>query len=224
MAYLNDDVRGQLRDILGHMPQAVSLEFHPVDGREATDVMRSLLGELQETVPAIHVTDGTVAPTLEPGHDTGMPLEGPILTVRPSDGRGGGVRFLGMTVGLEFASLVEAIRQAGDGTSRLSAATVAGLDGLEGPVHIQVFTTPSCPYCPQAVRLAQEMAFASDMVVADMVDASTFQELSGKYRVMGVPAQYFNGRLSQVGLAPESAVLDLVRQAGRLGVADSTRQ
>ncbi|MCL6597018.1 MAG: thioredoxin family protein [Firmicutes bacterium] len=216
MALLNDGVRSQIRDILGAMPRPVELNLYRPDEGEASDLMTGLLAELAEIVPALRVRHSDAAPTLEPGHDTGMPIEGPILTVDPADRPTGTVRFLGLTVGLEFASLIEAIRQAGQGGSRLSPQTLAELGALERPVHIQVFTTPSCPYCPQAVRLAHEMAFASDKVVADMVDASTYQELSEKYAVMGVPAQFFNGKLSQVGLAPEANVLRLVRQAGRL--------
>lgn len=66
------------------------------------------------------------------------------------------------------------------------------------------------------MRLAQDMALASANVVADMVDASTYAELASHYRVMGVPATFFDGRLSQVGAAPEERVLDLVVQADRL--------
>jgi predicted thioredoxin/glutaredoxin len=66
------------------------------------------------------------------------------------------------------------------------------------------------------VRLAHDMALASDNVIADMVDASTYADLASYYRVMGVPATFFDGRLSQVGAAPESRILDLVMQADRL--------
>jgi glutaredoxin-like protein len=214
MALLNESVRQQLREILGQV-RPVDLELYGAGDDEATTTMRTLLAELAETVPGLTVNEPVDVPALEPGHDTGMPMEGPVLVVRGL-GRGA-VRFVGMTVGLEFSTLVEAIRQAGGGPTTLSPATVRALEALDGPVHIQVFTTPTCPYCPQAVHLAHEMAFASDKVVADMVDASTFPSLSDKYGVMGVPAQYFNGALSQVGAAPEHVVLDLVRKAARLG-------
>jgi alkyl hydroperoxide reductase subunit AhpF len=66
------------------------------------------------------------------------------------------------------------------------------------------------------VRLAQDMAIASPKVVADMVDSTTYQELASRYRVMGVPASFFNGKLSQLGLAPEARVRQLVEQASKL--------
>jgi alkyl hydroperoxide reductase subunit AhpF len=60
------------------------------------------------------------------------------------------------------------------------------------------------------------MAFASAKIVGDMIDATTYQQLSDKYRITGVPASFFNGRLSQLGAAPEARIRDLVRQADRL--------
>jgi|GEM_PF-2822765 len=60
------------------------------------------------------------------------------------------------------------------------------------------------------------MAIASPMVVADMVDASTYFELAGRYGVMGVPVTFADGRLSQVGAAPEDTILGLLQQADRL--------
>lgn len=60
------------------------------------------------------------------------------------------------------------------------------------------------------------MALASDKVIADMVDATTYQRLSDKYHITGVPASFFNGRLTQVGAAPEGRIRELIRQADRL--------
>lgn len=65
------------------------------------------------------------------------------------------------------------------------------------------------------MRLAHDMALASENVVADMVDATTYGELAGHYGVMGVPATIVDGRLNQVGAAPEARILDLVVQADR---------
>ena len=59
------------------------------------------------------------------------------------------------------------------------------------------------------------MALASPLVVADMVDASTYFELAGRYRVMGVPVTIVDGDLSQLGAAPEEKILGLVMEADR---------
>lgn len=57
--------------------------------------------------------------------------------------RGGEMVFAGPPIGTELAALVSAIVVAGRGDSGLSAATHERLAGLPGPVHLQVFTTPT---------------------------------------------------------------------------------
>jgi len=61
------------------------------------------------------------------------------------------------------------------------------LKALTGPLHLQVFVTPTCPYCPRAVLTAFRFAMESDKVRASMVEASEFPHLANKYQVSGVP-------------------------------------
>jgi predicted DsbA family dithiol-disulfide isomerase len=63
------------------------------------------------------------------------------------------------------------------------------------------------------VRLAQRLALASPLVLADMVDASTWFELARRHRVRGVPTTVVNGRVAQVGGGTESQLQALVRRA-----------
>ena len=46
---------------------------------------------------------------------------------------------------------------------------------MSKPVHIQVFVTLTCPYCPMAVQLAHEMAMESPLITSDMVEATEFE-------------------------------------------------
>ena len=98
-----------------------------------------------------------------------------------------GVRFYGIPSGYEFTSLLYTIRAVASGQPELSEAGLQALAGVNRPVHLQVFVTPTCPYCPGAVRLAHALAFASERVTADMVMANEFPQLSQRYAVMAVP-------------------------------------
>lgn len=124
-----------------------------------------------------------------------------------------GVRFYGIPSGYEFTSLLEAIRTAAAGEPDLTENTVDALSALSEPVHIQVFVTPTCPYCPQAVVLAHHMAVASPMVQADMIEAQEFPHLATKYQVMGVPRTVINESTHIEGAATESMVLQKVQEA-----------
>jgi len=124
-----------------------------------------------------------------------------------------GVRFAGIPAGHEFTSLIQAIVMVSGRDSGLTQATRDYLKGLEKPVLLQVFTTPTCPYCPRAVVLAHQMAIESPMVQAEMIDAIEFLELSDRYAVSGVPQTTINdGAAHVIGAVPEQRLLMELRQ------------
>ncbi len=115
-----------------------------------------------------------------------------------------GIRYYGIPSGYEFVSLLQDILMVSKRDSGLQAGTRQKLAGLKQPLHLQVFVTPTCPYCPMAVRLAHQMAMESDLVVADMVEATEFPELARRHRVMGVPRTVGNEHISIEGALPEA--------------------
>lgn len=137
----------------------------------------------------------------------------PAIAILGADDHDYGIRFYGIPSGYEFMSLLEAIKLVSTGALQLSAETLRALDALEGDLHLQVFVTPTCPYCPRAVILAHQLAFASAKVRADMVEANEFPHLSMKYNVMGVPRTVINEATFIEGAAPESMLLAKVREA-----------
>ena len=124
-----------------------------------------------------------------------------------------GVRLYGIPSGYEFASLLHAIRMVAAGKPELSEETLAALADVTDPVHIQVFVTPTCPYCASSVVLAHQMAVASPNVRADMVEATEFPQLAMKYQVMGVPRTVINDVAHIEGAVPEPMVLQTLQEA-----------
>jgi glutaredoxin-like protein len=132
----------------------------------------------------------------------------PATTVRGPDG-GERARFFGVPAGYEFTTLLEDILEVGGAGSQLSPESETAIAGLEGDVHIQVFVTPTCPYCPAAVRVGHQLALASERVTADMVMATEFPHVSQRYGVMAVPKVVINETRAFEGALPEE---EFVRQ------------
>jgi glutaredoxin-like protein len=124
-----------------------------------------------------------------------------------------GIRFYGIPAGYEFTSMVHAIRLVGGAGSQLDEPTRAQLAELSEPVHLQVFVTPTCPYCPQAVVLGYEMAYASPQVRADGVESSEFPQLAFKYQVAGVPRTVVNEDVFLEGAAPPEMLMEKIQEA-----------
>lgn len=124
-----------------------------------------------------------------------------------------GVRFMGIPSGHEFTSLINDILTVSLQDSGLSPETREFLAANTTPIHLQVFVTPTCPYCPRAVVLAHQMAVESPFVTADMVEATEFAELAQKYNVSGVPQTTINfGAANVVGAYPEVEMLAEIKK------------
>ncbi len=124
------------------------------------------------------------------------------------------IRFYGIPSGYEFGSLIESIIMSGtDKGSDLDSTLVEEIEAIDKPLHLQVFVTPTCPYCPTAVLTAFKLAMLNENITADMVEATEFQELSMKYSVQGVPKTVINDNWDVVGGVPPQTVMEKVREA-----------
>ncbi len=113
-----------------------------------------------------------------------------------------------MPAGYEFSTLIEDILMVSQQKSALNARTLDELKKLTQPVSIQVFVTPTCPYCPRAVVLAHQLALASDLITASMVEANEFPHLSSKYQVYGVPRTVIADVIHVEGAVPEAMLVE----------------
>jgi len=119
-----------------------------------------------------------------------------------------GIRLYGLPSGYEFSVLLEAILLVSTSKSGLSDSVKAKLHLLDSPVHLQVLTTPTCPYCPSAAHLAHRLALESERIKADAIEATQFPELVRRYRVRGVPHIVINETASFSGAIPEEEFVE----------------
>ncbi|MFQ6082658.1 MAG: thioredoxin [Candidatus Aminicenantia bacterium] len=123
----------------------------------------------------------------------------------------------GAPLGMEASSFIETISLVSQGKSNLSQGSKDKLKNIDKEVLIRVFVTPTCPYCPQAVLLANQIAIeAKGQVTAECVEANENAELSNKFNVFSVPQQVINDDLNSVtiGVQPEDKFIELVLKYG----------
>ena len=125
-----------------------------------------------------------------------------------------GIRFYGVPAGYEFNTFIEDIVDVGRRDHGLPENVLAALAKVDKPVHMQAMVSPTCPYCPRAVRTAHRFAMASEHITGDMVEVSEFPHIAVKYNVQGVPNTIINEKHSVMGAQPEiefaSAVLNAI--------------
>jgi glutaredoxin-like protein len=215
MSLLNENVQKQVREALADLPAPVKLLVFTqgADGNALECEMCSETRQIMEEVAALSdkisvevldfVADETVARQY---HIDKIPA---VVMVRdggqPADY---GIRLYGIPSGYEFSTLIEDLLMVSRGEHGLSAATVKELARLLEPVRIQVYVTPTCPYCPRAVLLAHKLAMASPLITADMVESMEFPQLANKYQVYGVPRTVINDVVHIEGAVPEAHLVE----------------
>lgn len=124
------------------------------------------------------------------------------------------LRFIGVPAGSEFSTFIQDILDLSQGSVKLSEETQEYLRGLEKDVHLQVFVTPTCPYCPQAAWMAHQMMMVNPQrVTADVVEANEFPEYSQRYDVSAVPRIVINDTVFFEGALPEQAFVEYLKHA-----------
>jgi len=226
MTLLDENIRAQLREVFADLKHPVKIVFFgdEAENCEYCEDTRQLLTEVADlALDKIHLEtyDLKGNPELAKKYRVERAPGFVILGMRGNEILDYGVRYAGIPAGHEFTSLINDIINVSRQDSGLKKETREELTKLHDPVSIQVFVTPSCPYCPRAVILAHQMAIESPLIEAEMVEALEFPKLADEYGVSGVPHTVINVQKSNgqrgfeevVGAVPEKNLLEAILAA-----------
>ncbi len=214
---LDDDITAQVREALEPLQNPVKvLFFGSQEDCQYCDDTLQLLKEVTALSDKLSLATYDLQSDAETAAQYGVD-KAPGIVIAADEGDrvvDYGIRYAGIPSGHEFSSLITDLMLVSRRDSGLSEETRKFLAGLEEPVHMMVFVTPTCPYCPRAVVLAHQMAMESSLVQAEMVESMEFPELSRRFGVSGVPQTTINmGKGRVVGAVPEGALLQELQNA-----------
>jgi glutaredoxin-like protein len=210
---LNEDIRGQVREAFAEMQNPVQIVFFDSsDNCEYCQDTRQLLEEVVALSDKVGLstynleTDAAVASQYRVDKAPAF-----VVAVANPDGKftDTGIQYSGIPSGHEFSTLIQDILLVSSRDSGLKEATRAFLKAVKNPIHLQVFVTPTCPYCPRAVILAHQMAMENPgMIRAEGIESMEFQAVAQQFNVSGVPQTTINsGAGTVVGAVPEANLL-----------------
>jgi len=215
MSFVNDYIKLLLREIFEkELRDEVRLVFFTQDIEcEFCEEAREFLQELASLSKKIKVEIYDFMKDNDKAKEYGIDKVPAIAMIGSKDY---GIRFYGLPSGYEFPVFIDDIVDISKGNSRLSEKAKVFLKSIDKPLHIQVFVTPTCPYCPRMVSIAHQMAMASDFIRADTVEIIEFPHLAQKYNVMSVPKTVINDTLEFIGALPEEQFLEKVLLASKM--------
>ncbi|EGB14763.1 FAD-dependent pyridine nucleotide-disulfide oxidoreductase [Pseudodesulfovibrio mercurii] len=199
--FLPEDVRKQLTETFKALKEPVSLELFAQSGvnDEFSDYTAKFCADLAR------LDDRITFARYDIPSDRAQALgvtASPTLCLNPDDYH---IRFLGAPLGEEGKTFITAIMLVSLRTSGLSEASLSLLDPLDTERLVQVFVSPSCPYCPgQAMHAIKSAIARPGLVKAECVEMNENRELTEHYNVGSVPHTVFNrGEHDGLGLMPE---------------------
>jgi glutaredoxin-like protein len=215
---LNDQIIKQIHEVFADLKEPVQvLYFGTRENCDYCDEAKQLLAEVTSTSDKIELSVYDIQANQDIASKFNV-TSAPGIVISSKDGsefKDLGIRFSGIPSGHEFGTLINDILLVSQRDSGLSEKTRAFLKKLDKPLHLQVFVTPTCPYCPRAVLLAHQMAMENpQMIRAEGVEAMEFPELADRFHVSGVPQTVINsGAGTVVGAAPEGQLLAEIERA-----------
>ncbi len=201
-----DDVKKVIKDtFLKQLKEPVLIEVYTKKGEndqynEATVTLIKTFSELSDKVK---VSFNTVGDDQSKNRNV---LRSPTVLIAPDKYR---IRYTGSPLGEEGRSFLVALMMASTGASILTAPSMVKIAAIKDRRDIQVFVTPTCPYCPQQALAAMSAAIVNPAAIsAEVVEIFENQDLAEALGSLAVPQTFINGIFTGAGLQPEEIFVE----------------
>jgi len=201
-----DDIKKVIKDtFFTQLRDDVVLEVYTKDGVNDTfnEAAVNLIKTLAGLSDKLRVSYHAIGDELSQKRNV---LRSPSVLIAPDKYR---IRYTGAPVGEEGRSFLVALLMASTGGVVMTAPALEKLAGLKDKRDIQVFVSPTCPYCPQQVLTAFSAAIMlPDIVSAEAIEIYENQDLATSLGSLSVPQTFINGIFTGMGLQPEERFVE----------------
>ncbi len=197
-----DDVKRAIKESFNEgLKEDVVLEVYTQKGKndQFNEAAVSLIRTLAELSDKLKVSYHTIGDQQSVKRNV---TRTPTVLIAPDKYR---IRYTGAPVGEEGRSFLIALMMASTNTGLLTEESIARIkDKLRERRDIQVFVSPTCPYCPQQVLTAFSAAIVKpDLVSAEAIEIYENQDLAESLGSLAVPQTFMNSTFTGAGLQPE---------------------
>ncbi len=210
MGLFNDEVKQQLTDILKEVKDEVHFAFFgKEEGCKSCEETKNFVTEFASLNDKVSVEVFDVDKDADKAKEYNVDKV-PAIVVLDKDKKDYGVKFYGIPAGYEINSLIATVMNFSGNREEFSPEIMKRIKAIDKKVHIKVFVTPTCPYCPKPVITGHRLALENGNVIAEMVEATSFPAESQKYAVRGVPKIVINENHHFVGAQPIEKFLEVI--------------
>ncbi|UCB52523.1 MAG: FAD-dependent oxidoreductase [Candidatus Zixiibacteriota bacterium] len=194
------EIQHQLKSVLDQLPNPVPLYLFTQKGsndiynRASSDVLRSFK----------QLSDRIELQELSFDHELAKKWQVEVSPTILLDPERYPIRFLGAPIGEEGRTLLEAIVLMGLRRTNLSDQSLKIIEKIDSPRRIKIFSSPTCPYCPQqAVNGLKSVIARPELISLEIIDIQANPRLADLYSAHGVPQTFADDVLFAQGAQPE---------------------
>ncbi len=115
------------------------------------------------------------------------------------------ITYHAIPMGPEIGPFMAAFGQIPPPSDRLKAAA----EKIVGPVQIDIFIAPQCPFCPRAVEKLLPLAAASPFIKITVIDATLFEKTAQKANIQSTPTTLLDQTYRWIGLPPADEIIEM---------------
>jgi thioredoxin reductase (NADPH) len=203
-AFLN-----QLRATFAQMPNEIPLLLFTEKSRDDVfaQANRQVIRAFRELTDKITLHEYDLSHEKARQHNVTV---SPTLVIAPDQYN---IRWIGAPMGEEARTFLELLLLVGSGNSNASEQSLKVLERIDGPRHVKVFISPSCPYCPQeAVNGAKAAVARPDLISLELIDIQCRPDIAQQYAAQSVPVAYANETLIGQGAQAEEVFMSSLQK------------
>ncbi len=120
------------------------------------------------------------------------------------------IRYYGLPAGHEFTPFIYIHDYIANDRFKLPKEIVEKVRSIKSRLHVKVFVTPQCPYCPMVVDTLNQFGVANNNIFVETIESMELPWEADRYGVYYVPTIIVNDIERIDGYAQPSDILNLL--------------
>ena len=122
------------------------------------------------------------------------------------------IKYYGLPLSQEFPPFIYVHQYIATGELKIPKQFLEEIKNIDVQLHVKIFVTPECPYCPLIVDALNQVGLANSNVLVETIEAMEFPWEADKYGVFYVPAVIISDVERIDGYVPPDILVKILKR------------